>query len=518
MNGESGNAAAARPWHVILAPTVPVLAFVSAHYGVLMPRMVWLLAAAAATATLCWVVLARVVGNSRTSALAVSILSLTALSQSTIAQLAGAIQLPQILPLSSVVAILLCVLVLRFGGTAAGLTMFANALMVSSLLLVISPIVVNHWQRWRSPTTLPPHFGLAAHPPSQTTPDVYVLILDGYGRADVLRDIYGVDSQLIGDLQSLGFQVAARATSNYAQTAQSVASMLNAEYLPALLGDGIPPRTARYSLRDLILDNRMFAAFAAAGYRIRAYPSEYGFIGFQHVTERPRPWLYLTDFEYGFYGTTVLPLLSTIAGWAPASGPLALHRHHVRWTLDHLQREIPQAGDPPTLVFAHLLIPHPPFSFEADGSPLASRLPANLNDGSHWRAQAAHSGERYEAGYVKGIQFLDSRIVEIVRRVLAGSGERPTIMYLLSDHGPSVGLDWEDPDRTDFRERLGILLAARFPEGYPVTLHPGTTPVNAFRILLNTVVGSELSPLEDRAYFSPWREPLRFIDVTDRVR
>ena len=48
-------------------------------------------------------------------------------------------------------------------------------------------------------------------------PNIYYIILDGYARADVLRDLYGFDnSEFIADLQERGFFVAHRSTSNYA--------------------------------------------------------------------------------------------------------------------------------------------------------------------------------------------------------------------------------------------------------------------------------------------------------------
>ena len=55
-------------------------------------------------------------------------------------------------------------------------------------------------------------------------PDVYVFILDGYGRTDVLRDHYKFENPLPTRLKALGFEIAEKAVSNDAQTAQSLAS------------------------------------------------------------------------------------------------------------------------------------------------------------------------------------------------------------------------------------------------------------------------------------------------------
>src|SRR5207244_7041298 len=66
-------------------------------------------------------------------------------------------------------------------------------------------------------------------------PDIYYIILDGYGRQDVLKDLYGFDnSDFIQFLQSRGFYVADQARANYCSTVPSLASSLNRTYLTGL--------------------------------------------------------------------------------------------------------------------------------------------------------------------------------------------------------------------------------------------------------------------------------------------
>jgi hypothetical protein len=78
-----------------------------------------------------------------------------------------------------------------------------------------------------NPTTLNLKVG---NPP----PDIYYIILDGYGRSDVLKK-YGYDnSDFLNSLRDLGFYVADCAQSNYAQTKLSLTSSLNFNYVDAL--------------------------------------------------------------------------------------------------------------------------------------------------------------------------------------------------------------------------------------------------------------------------------------------
>lgn len=59
-------------------------------------------------------------------------------------------------------------------------------------------------------------------------PDIYYIVLDGYGRADVLEELYGHDNgPFLDGLRDRGFYVADEAYSNYAVTPLSLAGTLN---------------------------------------------------------------------------------------------------------------------------------------------------------------------------------------------------------------------------------------------------------------------------------------------------
>jgi hypothetical protein len=511
---------APRPWHLILSPALPILALLAGNFAGLVPgAAIWSLTLTIGLSVVVALIIGRLVRDLRRGALAVSILVLVFLSQSTFSSVGTLIHIPALQPLSFVLAILVAGYIVRAAGDLKAWTTFANALVVCSTLLVMWPTVVQQARRWQHPTNPLGQVDVPPRGDQGQPPDIYILILDGYGRADVLHDYFHFENSLVPDLQGLGFQIPARAASNYAQTAQSLASSLNLEYLPALLGPQGSPVAARARFADLIAHNRFFDTLASGGYRIRSYASEYQLLQPQGVHERPHPRLYLTDFEYGLYQGTALPMLLALAGLSPGTIPFALHRHHVLWTLDHLAGDLPGKDDPPTLVFAHLLIPHPPFAFEADGRPLRSQLPANFSDASHWRQQAQGSGEMYESGYTKAVEFLNSRVLDIVRRVVNRRDGRRTIFYIQGDHGPGSRLQWEAPNDTNMRERLAILLAVRFPDDglTGLGMPPDITPVNAFRTVLNGALHIGLPSLENRSFFSRWSEPLTFIDVTNRM-
>lgn len=505
-----------RPWHVVLGPAVPVLALLSNNGPTMPPRvLVWPLLLGVAGALSGWLLLTLAVRNSRTSALVTTIVTLTMLSHSTLARLTGAVHMPAALPFAYVLVLLICVRLLWSGGSALEVTTFANFLLIALTLCFTSVVA---WYEVSRPSLGPERRAAAtAHAAAAAErPDIYVFILDGYGRADVLKDLYGFDNELVPALESLGFYVAPRATSNYGQTALSISSALNGEYVQTLVEEVDAKGRDRRLLGDLIGHSRVFASLKAAGYRIRSYASEYPLIRPGEIDARPRPPLPVTEFDFALYEESAVPWA---AQWLGGGGwlPMRLHRQHLLWTLDQLAKEPVDPAKEPRLTFAHLLLPHPPFVFNADGGVRPTGLPVTLRDGPEWRLAARGTHESYERGYADAVHFLNGRIVEIVEGIIRRS-RRPFVIYMQGDHGPGAGLTSEYSAQTNVRERFGILLAVRLPGGDRGAVAPDITPVNAFRLLLNRAIGTALPNLANRSYFSTWPRPFDLVDVTEQLR
>ena len=503
-----------RPWHVVLAPAVPVLALLSNSVDTMPPRvLVNPLLLGLAAALLFWLLLGLAVRNRRTSAIVTTIIILAVFSHSTVERLASILHLPATVPVGYGLMLVVCVRILWLGGLATEMTTFTNFLVVALTLCFTSvigwyevsrPLPRNH------PTVVTGSADAAAE-----RPDIYVLILDGYGRADVLKDLYGFDNTLVPALESRGFYVSPRATSNYGRTALSISSALNGEYVQTLV-DGIESkRLDRRLLGDLIDHNRLFGSLRAAGYRIRSYTSEYPLIWSQEADEQPGPPIPVDEFDLALYEASAARLAIRWFGnerWLPTQ----LHRRHVLWTLDQLAKEPLADDDQPRLVFAHLLLPHPPFVFNMDGGVRPTRLPVALYDGPQWRLAADGTDESYEQGYTDAVRFLNGRVVEIVEGILRHS-RRPPLIYIQGDHGPGARLTNEYSAETEVRERFGILLAVHLPEGGEGAFAPDITPVNAFRALLNRAIGTALPILSNRSYSSPWDRPFDFVEVTEQL-
>ena len=125
--------------------------------------------------------------------------------------------------------------------------------------------------------------------------------------------------------------------------------------------------------------------------------------------------------------------------------------------------------------------------------------------------------EAYIQGYRDQAIYITRRIEQVIAQILAKSKE-PPILILQSDHGPGLRLDMESQEKTDLHERMSILNAYFFPGRNYQGLYPEITPVNTFRVVLNTFFGADLELLPDRNYFSTWSAPYQFVDVTGAVR
>ena len=107
-------------------------------------------------------------------------------------------------------------------------------------------------------------------------PNVYLIMLDGYPRADTLRNEFGYDnSAFLGGLADRGFDVSTDSRSNYNKTWLTYASMLNGAYISDLLGDQPHPSGRSSHIRWLAALMNQGALLDIArqrGYEITSIP------------------------------------------------------------------------------------------------------------------------------------------------------------------------------------------------------------------------------------------------------
>jgi len=323
--------------------------------------------------------------------------------------------------------------------------------------------------------------------------DVYYIILDAYGRSDILSDFLGYDnSDFLQKLEDMGFYVAECAQSNYSKTDLSLSSSLNMDYVTALDPTLTPENTDRVPLWNLIKDNRVQEKFRSLGYITVAFETGFYFSQLSNLDVFYAPDRGgFNEFEILFVRTTLLRLLDD-AGWLRRFHytPEDRKRELILFDLEKLQ-ELP-AMPGPKFVFAHLVIPHQPFVFGPDGEPLV--IPEKVHKG-----QTYYTERDYRSGYVNQITFISDQISQVVKGIIENSAVPPVII-LQGDHGPSHYAN---------ATRMGILNAYYFPDAKP-ELYPQITPVNSFRLLFNAYFGEDLNLLEDVSYYSEYPEAYQF--------
>lgn len=337
-------------------------------------------------------------------------------------------------------------------------------------------------------------------------PNIYYIILDGYARADVLRDIYHYDNRpFLRYLARKGFYVAPRGLANYGQTVLSLAAALNMEYLDQVAARVGVNSNDRAPLARMIQHNRLFGLLRQRGYRIVAFFSEYAPVDLRGADIYIGGGSRWTEFQRLILDTTPLPALCGAWVFEANDQP---HAQAVLYAFKHLADTT--RLKPPIFVFAHILCPHPPFVFDAHGPVAAGELRARARG----RARLRHPEDELRE-YAQQVQFVNRQTQRAVEALLTGA-RWPAVIIIQSDHGPSSRTDWFSVERTDARERLGALVACRLP-GAEVRLDDDLSPVNIFRIVLNRYFGANLPLLPNDSYYSTTRQPYRFVRVTERV-
>ena len=391
-------------------------------------------------------------------------------------------------------------------GGRSGLVPFLNLVCLLALLppayrLAASALPV---QSAPAPASLP-ELPVSGALDCSSTPDIYLIILDGYGRADVLQELYGLDNQpFLADLRLKGFYVADESHTNYTQTVFSIPAVLNFSYID-------PPGGSQDDdqyFRERIVENELVRLLKGCAYRLAALESGFYFTDDLGADLPLVEGGTLNEFEDLLLADSPLAVLAEVFDAQPPAQSYAAHRQRILAGFEKLKAAARVPG--PKLVFAHLILPHPPFVFAADGSSTQPEQGYALNDGDDFEGDLAE----YTAGYAAQLQFVNRELAGTIDALLADSSTPPVII-LQSDHGPGGRLDWDSPDRSCLGERAAILNAYYLPGGSD-QLYPSISPVNSFRVVLNAFFGADLPLLPDRTYFTSHRLLRQVIDITAR--
>jgi hypothetical protein len=339
-----------------------------------------------------------------------------------------------------------------------------------------------------------------AVPAPGSRPDIYVLLLDGHARPDVLEQVFGHDpSELTGGLATRGFTVAGESRTNYSLTVQVLASMFHMRLLQEIesvqgLLDGTAQVPAGAIIRQTINDGPALGRLRDEGYELIALASSYEEPALRSVDR----WIdtgELNEFEVNLFRRAILrPLLPLVApDWVSSN-----YRSRIENGFRGLAAIAAERSDRPRFVFGHLPTPHPPWTHNADGSPRTV-----LDVETTFAETPSNTGFDLQTqleGYAGQVTWADRRLLAAIDEIVANSA-RPPLIVVFGDHGSWLG------SRTgDFRLRFLPLFAARMPDGsspFPDDIQL----VNLFPVLFNSIFADHI-PLvaESPSYMYRLRE------------
>jgi len=313
-------------------------------------------------------------------------------------------------------------------------------------------------------------------------PDIYLIVLDAHGRADVLRDEFGYDnSEFINELTDLGFYVAGCSQSNYASTRYSLTSMFQMDYIQIADGREIVPSLKNTPLLQTLRANGYtvitFENYASGHFdlgedlRLSRHQLAFGEMDISGGLNEFEKTMLNTSITRLFLDTEIIPGFNE-----NELVRLEYYEHYLQ--TKYILAELPEVPKlkSPKFVFAHLLVPHIPHVFTPDGS---FRYP---EDGS-------------KNGYRDNAEFIDKAILPVIQEILAES-EKPPVIILMGDHGPPA-TKFTSPET-----RMKNLDAYLVNSNAKSKLYDSITPVNSFRIILDAYFDGNYPLLDDVSYYA----------------
>jgi hypothetical protein len=333
--------------------------------------------------------------------------------------------------------------------------------------------------------------------------DVYYILLDGYDRSDLLKKDLQLDiSPFLEQLKEMGFIIPNCGQSNYIDTAYSMAATFNMDYLDRLgySYQELATRDHEKLLTPVITNSLVRQKFSQMGYQFITYKSPYLFIDIPdsdlyldaEKTTSPGEKLETLNFQQLFIDTTFARTavewlvenpqdskrIPTFLVWLINPGSLNpesslfVGRNYKQYRQNLFQLEnLETIPDIPgkKFIYAHLLVTHQPFTFTRTGE---------------FRTEEKDSYESYKDQII----FVNSRLVDIVKKIIAKSSVPPVIL-LQSDHSFSDG-----------GKRARNFQAYYLPGVTDDMIPDSFSNVNTFRLVFSTYFGGNYPLLSDESY------------------
>ena len=326
-------------------------------------------------------------------------------------------------------------------------------------------------------------------------PDIYLIVLDGYPRHDMLRDVYAYNNlPFLNNLRGLGLTMPGNSMANYPEPILALASLLNMDYVHRAAGEEADEVTLAHAV-ELYHNNRAFAALAENGYDIIVFPPGLTLLEPRLNVEVNRPADILNEFEMVLAGRTAASRMLQAWNYIIHRDNLNLRevveRRRVFHVFDGLAELAAAPSERPRMVYAYLSIPGPPFLFSRD----SGRAEPSSVVTQDTRDLLSGAWSDYVQAYVDQLTFTNRRLEQTVTRILEAADEPPVIL-ITSCHGVGVyrnELRWAPPEML-----MSNLTLLSLPGQEDAGLDTNAVSlVNLLRVAFNQVFDADLPMLED---------------------
>ena len=338
-------------------------------------------------------------------------------------------------------------------------------------------------------------------PSTASKPNVYYIVLDCYPGTCYLKDYMQYDNSSFGQaLEEKGFRVLRNPRSNYNWTAFSISSTLNFEYLQKLKNCS-PVGSMDYSQAILTTKESIVPKiFKQNGYAIHNLSifdiggispvlkenfltlPERDVLLYNTLSERLKRDL-LWNFTKGKY---VVPFIKKMEKRKKDKLMMAQakKRDFNNIVIDSLMKISCRESNCPQFVYTHVLLPHPPFFYDENGS--ENELNAILTEKS----------QKNKSLFLSYLKYTNKEALKMVDNIMRASGGN-SLIILQSDHGFR---DFEGgPTHPDvFFQNFS---AFYFPDKNYGCLYDNMSNINTFPIIFNKCFGMNIPLQQDSSIF-----------------
>ena len=349
---------------------------------------------------------------------------------------------------------------------------------------------------------------------SDSLPNVYYIILDGYPRNDILKKHLNFDNnEFINFLKQRGFYVAENSHSNYSLSSTSISSTMNMNYIN-FLADELGEDSRSYDPllgKDfgLYADNQVIKNFKLMGYKVAKIGSVPMYLHEMPLVDLSLCYKSIHLMDNGLFDTVGR---TSMIGYLIERWSEDMQRQIILCAFEELPK-ISSYYEEPVFAWSHIMIPHFPLIFGADGEPVTPGESLLVMNNPHL-FEGTDSSWNIKQQFLQQLQFANKKSIKLIDKIL--ENEKQSIIIIQSDHGSAFDVNLHDPTDDDIHQRLSNINAIYFPDEKPrEILMNDQTNVNTFRIVFNSYFGSDYDILEDKIYWNlSFKKPFWFKDVT----